>query len=995
MRKNRRLQRPLAILLVTLMLCLNLVLQFAIQPVQADESNLADKAVAFIENQYQSQGTQKDSSTHYPYVAYVLKSADVDVSNWVYNEQSFTTAVNDLVDADINNIDTDSNNTVAVKYLAQDLIAMQAWGDSTRASQIQNILHDRQNTEGSFLNDNGVYSAYSVIPAYELLGRAGKLSTINTDHALTYILNQQNIDNGAWPPGDYPDFMTTAQAIRALNYLSPGAAPDSAVGLAIRNGCNWLKQQQQTDGSFTIPPYDDPLIDTTEAIATQQALGLNPAAAWISNGKSVVDYLSTSAVNADGSLGSSQNLMDAAWALDSCNLLAITPTANANVRVRVEGVSSTPVNKTLSVAGSALDALKQAVGSSQVVTSEGIITSIDGESGHTAVSDDSDTAWFYYVIRNGATDSLSLISTASGYNVANGDQIIFYIGAYGHTTYAPKTYLPVVSISPQAPRAGQTVTFNISAQKYDRIEGLKNLSSDETSAIGSYTVTIGNSNYTSSNGQVSIPNVAAGTLSYVISNQNSAAGFPNVVPYRGIISVTGGGGNVPLSCTPGIAVVGMSGEMLYRPSYVTVSSSNTWGLTALGALDMTGLSYDISTTTPGFVVSIAGQANSGNQGWMYTVNNIAPLVLAKDYTVSSSDKVIWYYSKSMSQSAPTWAQLSSGTYSVSTTPAVVSSNSGSAVVDPAAGGTVGLGNEAVVKIPAGALVGSDTVNVVIKKLSSPPTAPAGFRLLGSSFEFSVGNSTAYQFNQPVTLSFTFDSKDLVSGQIPSIYYYDEKSMQWVDLGGTVSGNTISINVDHFTKYSLFAKEITVAPVIEKTFTDVPADYWASSAINNLYGRGYINGYPDGIFKPDASITRAEFATMLAKALGLNINGTTGVFTDVTTDAWYYGTVNAAASGSLVFGMGNKIFSPSTLITREQMAVMVAKALGNKTPAPNGTELDAFNDKSAVSNWAVAGMEEAVKAGIVGGMTADTLAPQASATRAQATEMIYKLLIVLG
>ncbi len=147
--------------------------------------------------------------------------------------------------------------------------------------------------------------------------------------------------------------------------------------------------------------------------------------------------------------------------------------------------------------------------------------------------------------------------------------------------------------------------------------------------------------------------------------------------------------------------------------------------------------------------------------------------------------------------------------------------------------------------------------------------------------------------------------------------------------------------------------------------------------------------------PDATITRAEFATMLVKALGLNTIGTTGMFTDVTEDDWYYGAVNAAVRDGLVTGMGDNLFAPNALITREQMAVMVSKALGNKAPATNGTELNAFSDSSSVSSWAVSGMEEAVKAGIVNGMTADTLAPQADATRAQAAVMIYKLLTVLG
>ena len=112
--------------------------------------------------------------------------------------------------------------------------------------------------------------------------------------------------------------------------------------------------------------------------------------------------------------------------------------------------------------------------------------------------------------------------------------------------------------------------------------------------------------------------------------------------------------------------------------------------------------------------------------------------------------------------------------------------------------------------------------------------------------------------------------------------------------------------------------------------------------------------------------------MLVKTLGLSATGTTAQFTDVTPDDWCYNSVNTAASAGLVSGMGNGLFAPNAPVTREQMAVMVAKALGDNAPAVNGTELDSFSDSSSVSSWAVNGMEEAVKAGIVSGMTTDTL-----------------------
>ena len=179
------------------------------------------------------------------------------------------------------------------------------------------------------------------------------------------------------------------------------------------------------------------------------------------------------------------------------------------------------------------------------------------------------------------------------------------------------------------------------------------------------------------------------------------------------------------------------------------------------------------------------------------------------------------------------------------------------------------------------------------------------------------------------------------------------------------------------------------------FSDVPPSYWGYAAISSLSSQGIVSGYPDNTFKPDTTVTRAEFATMLVKALGLSTSGTSGTFTDVTADSWYYGAVNAAVADGLVAGMGDNLFAPNALITREQMAVMVTKALGTKASAVDGTELNFFSDKSAVSSWAASGMEEAVKTGIVHGMAAGMLAPMADATRVQAAVMIYRLLSFLS
>ncbi|MCL6635151.1 MAG: DUF4430 domain-containing protein, partial [Peptococcaceae bacterium] len=199
----------------------------------------------------------------------------------------------------------------------------------------------------------------------------------------------------------------------------------------------------------------------------------------------------------------------------------------------------------------------------------------------------------------------------------------------------------------------------------------------------------------------------------------------------------------------------------------------------------------------------------------------------------------------------------------------VSSTTGSAVVTPGAGGTVSLGGEVRLEIPAGALRGTSPVEVKIQKVTSPPAVPAGLRTLGNAYQFSVGGATGYNFHKPVTLSLAFDPSVLKPGEKAEVYSCDPSSQKWVSLGGTVSGGAITVTVDHGNIFAVLART-EAKPAKEETtvkLTDI-IGHWAQKEIEYMAGKGYVVGVGDNRFAPEATVTRAQFAVIAARLAGL-------------------------------------------------------------------------------------------------------------------------------
>ncbi len=180
------------------------------------------------------------------------------------------------------------------------------------------------------------------------------------------------------------------------------------------------------------------------------------------------------------------------------------------------------------------------------------------------------------------------------------------------------------------------------------------------------------------------------------------------------------------------------------------------------------------------------------------------------------------------------------------------------------------------------------------------------------------------------------------------------------------------------------------------FLDV-ANHWAKAAVNDMGSRMVIDGTGGGKFSPDRAITRAEFAAIIVRGLGLKPETDSTAFSDVKATEWYSSAIHTAHAYGLIDGYNDGTFRPNDKITREQAMAILAKAmkltgLQAKLLAQSAEEaLQTFGDAAAIAAWAKNGVADAVQAGIVSGRSADTLAPKGFMTRAEVAATMQRLL----
>lgn len=189
---------------------------------------------------------------------------------------------------------------------------------------------------------------------------------------------------------------------------------------------------------------------------------------------------------------------------------------------------------------------------------------------------------------------------------------------------------------------------------------------------------------------------------------------------------------------------------------------------------------------------------------------------------------------------------------------------------------------------------------------------------------------------------------------------------------------------------------TETPDTVVNFADVPDDYWASPYITALAQRNIMKGVTDDTFKPNSSITRAEFAALLRSAFEQNPTLETPNFKDISSNFWAWSAIQETSKTNFLRGYPDNTFQPQQPISKVQVLVALASGLGLETSQPSQDILKTYQDSAQIPEYAREKVSAATEAGIVVNYpNTDSLNPTQDATRAEVAAIVYQALVEAG
>lgn len=199
------------------------------------------------------------------------------------------------------------------------------------------------------------------------------------------------------------------------------------------------------------------------------------------------------------------------------------------------------------------------------------------------------------------------------------------------------------------------------------------------------------------------------------------------------------------------------------------------------------------------------------------------------------------------------------------------------------------------------------------------------------------------------------------------------------------GETIAQLEKELTKDIESESDVTTKSAI--TLTDI-SNHWAKDKIQEAVKLGFVGGYPDNTFKPNNTITRAEFATLINKAIDIK-NKTEINLVDVSKRDWYYDEVNKAISAGIFSGYNDNTFKPQNPITRQEVAKVISSVI--TTADTDGVGASQMSDYANIHDWAKPSVDLSANKGYLKGYPDGTFMPTKSLTRAEAVKIIIDIL----
>ena len=230
------------------------------------------------------------------------------------------------------------------------------------------------------------------------------------------------------------------------------------------------------------------------------------------------------------------------------------------------------------------------------------------------------------------------------------------------------------------------------------------------------------------------------------------------------------------------------------------------------------------------------------------------------------------------------------------------------------------------------------------------------------------------FKKKVKVQIDLSDMDVDKDNAVLVFVDDEGKMTIV--GRKVVDGKIVAELEHFSYYAVVERDVELSDI---------SGHWAKDYIYSMACKDIVCGYQDGSFRPEKSVTRAEFAKLMVEEMELEMESPSKRFSD-SNGHWAEGFIETAYKNGIISGYEDGTVRPNEKITRAEMAVMISRAISEDATGKSVK----FKDGEIIPNWAKSGVEKAAKLGLMKGDPNMNFNPESSTTRAQAATVIYRL-----